>query len=259
MMGGSRPRKELVGYIDIWDPQIGGNPKGYGFHDKDVLLVAQAQKRGEEVFWYVAAGPDPPYPNVQLERVLMEGRVFLWMTWGIGATGFEYYCYNIWKHNIRGRERWPKVPWNSYGWGKTNADGMLFYPGPGGRPVSSMRFETIRDGIEDWETLYILRDCRDALAKAKPGMKKLLAEADELLDPKPVVYRSFTDFTKDPAVLLRRRERAGDLVTKIIAIVGHDAYRKTSTLRREAVKKLQQKMLRERHLRARRELGLDEK
>jgi hypothetical protein len=53
--------------------------------------------------------------------------------------------------------RWPEKPFAPRGWGATNGDGMLFYPGPDG-PFSSVRFENIRDGIEDWEGHLALRD-----------------------------------------------------------------------------------------------------
>jgi hypothetical protein len=74
MIGGSFPRKELAGYIDVYDPLIGGGSKTYSLKEANTGLIAEAQKRGEEFYWYVAAGPAYPYPNVQVEYPLSDAR-----------------------------------------------------------------------------------------------------------------------------------------------------------------------------------------
>ena len=79
------------------------------------------------------------------------------------------------------------------------------------------------------------------------------------MKPKPTIYRSFTDFTFDPAVLLKRRRQAGDLITQIKAAVGEAAYAKVAAERKAAERKLRQEMLRKRHLAARKALGLDKR
>jgi len=222
MIGGSFPRPELDGVIDVFDPQIDRRTnRVYSLPaDQMAPLIAKAQSRGEKFFWYVAAGPMLPCPNVQMEEPLIAARVLFWITWKFGVTGFEYYCYNIWAHNLpRNGKRWPDVPFSPWGWGNTNGDGMLFYPGPDG-PFSSIRFENIRDGIEDWESHHVLRDYLDALrAKAArdPALAartaSLVAKAEAVLRvPDEVTPYNFTDWTWEPEVLLRARRVLGETI-----------------------------------------------
>ena len=46
-------------------------------------------------------------------------------------------------------------------------DGWLTYPGPNGEPLSSVRFDNLRDGFEDAELLQLLKERgREAQARA---------------------------------------------------------------------------------------------
>ncbi len=255
MIGGSFPRPELEGVIDIFDPQISTDTNNvYSVTAEQVKpLIEKAQARGEKFFWYVAAGPMLPCPNVQMEEPLIASRVLFWMTWKFGVTGFEYYCYNIWDHNLpEDGRRWPEVPFSPWGWGNTNGDGMLFYPGPDG-PFSSVRFENLRDGIEDWESHYVLRDYADALrarvekhpdlrAQAEP----LLKRAEQILAVPDQVCADFTHWTWDPDTLLAARRRLGDTIEEMTRLVPEDEMLAVRKARKEAELARQREMLRER-------------
>ncbi|MBU0606401.1 MAG: DUF4091 domain-containing protein, partial [Armatimonadetes bacterium] len=73
---------------------------------------------------------------------------------------------------------------------KVNGDGWLVYPGPDWTPWPSVRLENIRDGIEDYEYLWLLRE--------RAPKSPLLAVGDD-------ISRDFTHFTKDPQVITDRR------------------------------------------------------
>jgi len=245
MIGGSFPRKELQGVIDIFDPQIDLKANQvYSLPAREMRpLIAAAQARGEKFFWYVAAGPMLPCPNVQMEDPLVAARVLLWMTWKFGVTGLEYYCYNIWKYNLPDKDgrRWPAKPFYPRGWGDTNGDGMLFYPGPDG-PFSSVRFENIRDGIEDWESHRVLADYADALrAKAArdPALRAradaLLVRAQAILEvPGEVCGETFADWTWEPEVLLKARRNLGDTIDAFAKVVAPEELRAATEARRAA-------------------------
>ena len=52
------------------------------------------------------------------------------------------------------RQAVAEPPWGDYG---RNGDGYLLYPGPNG-PLTSLRFEVMRDGVEDYDALRMLED-----------------------------------------------------------------------------------------------------
>jgi len=176
------------------------------------------------------------------------------MTWKYRVTGFEYYCYNIWERNFAAdpAQRYPRVKWKADGWSRgwpSNGDGMLFYPGP----ISSLRFEAIRDGIEDWESHLVLRDAVEALGDRDAAVA---AEAHKLLAVGDDIVAGFKAYTHDPDLLLARREALGDAIARCIAVIGPDALERVAKARvaREAARR--RTMLRERHLAACKKLGV---
>mgnify|MGYP000224062301 CR=1 FL=1 len=252
MIGGSFPRPELEGIIDIFDPQIdvGKGNQVYSVNAQDIQpLIAKAQGRGEKFFWYVAAGPMLPCPNVQMEEPLIASRVLFWLTWKFGVTGFEYYCYNIWTHNFPDKDgrRWPDKPFHPRGWGDTNGDGMLFYPGPDG-PFSSVRFENIRDGIEDWESHYVLRDYVEAcLRRPSSRPEPLLAKAQALLKvPDEVTKLDFVSWTWEPEVLLKAHRELGDTIEALAKLIPEEEMLKVRAARKQAEAERQRAMLKAR-------------
>jgi len=279
IVGGAAPNPQGIGYVDVWDPEIDVwpgqkwvdaagrevNPKTHKGPKRRVdrytaaearKIVEACQGRGEKFFWYVAAGPTAPYPNIQLEYPLIAARSYIWMSWKYRATGFEYYCYNLWGNNYRRGARWPEVPWDVRGFKQYNCDGILFYPGPGGVPCSSVRLEAIRDGIEDWESFYILRDYADALAglaAARPENKsltaaerKLLAEARKMIDVPDDVVTSVTIWSQDPARMLAARRDLARLIVAIKKIVPAREYRRLRDGRQAAQHKRERDMLKKR-------------
>jgi len=86
-----------------------------------------------------------------------------WQSWKYAITGFEYWWFNWWEPNIglsKEEPPWPegsREEWNSRSFEWANGDGLLVYPGPRGEPLPSIRLSVIRDAIEDWEALFILR------------------------------------------------------------------------------------------------------
>jgi len=255
MIGGSFPRPELEGVIDVFDPQIDVESNEVYSLPADRMrpLIEQAKEKGEKFVWYVAAGPMLPCPNVQMEEPLIASRVLFWLAWKFGVTGFEYYCYNIWRHNLpQDGRRWPEAPFSPRGWGDTNGDGMLFYPGPEG-PFSSVRFENIRDGIEDWESHRVLGDYVAALrgkAARDPGLAaevgELLARAERVLSVPDEVARDFVNWTWEPDVLLAARRELGDTIQEMTGFVSEEEMLAARQARRAAERERRREMLRQR-------------
>ncbi len=111
-------------------------------------------------------------------------------TYRYRISGFEYWGLNQWGENT-GRRDWAnftrddtRTTWQrtKWPWG----DGWLMYPGDRGEPLSSVRFENLRDGFEDAELLLLLESL---------GGK---AEADRIAGS---VAGSLTGYAQDPQAL----------------------------------------------------------
>jgi hypothetical protein len=218
MVGGSKPREELIGYVDVWDPITFGGTT-YNF---DPESVRPAVQRGEEVFWYTCVGPRAPFANIYNDHPLTAIRALWWQAWKYGVTGFEYWWFNWWRPNLalsRGKNPWPlgnRTAWNSRSYDWANGDGLLVYPGPAGRPLASLRLTVVRDAIEDWEALFLLqRAVEKAAAEAASSNAEPTRAARELLRVPPEVTADLTHWSQDPQVYLAARHKAYRLLSEM--------------------------------------------
>lgn len=226
IMAGIAPCEELYGYIDVWDPiMVAEGEMGWNRFIPEVCRLRQ--KAGDEVMWYVAASPSYPYPNVQMDSPLVDARILFWMTWKYGVTGFEYYYINIWGKNVEGVDgkKWPEVDWDTYSFvserNAYNGDGMLIYPGPERRPCSSVRLENIRDGIEDYECFWLLKEGLDRLIKtgAAERYQKVIEETRQILEIENDIVEDMREFTREPQPIIAARDRLSSQIEKIDRIL----------------------------------------
>jgi hypothetical protein len=126
-------------------------------------------------------------------------------SWQYKVTGVLYWGLNYWI-SWGAPVTEPKFPageWKSsttYDSAGLLGDGYSIYPGPtADHPLSSIRLETMRDGIEDYEYLYRLAE----LSRGKAVPK----EVAELLAVPPSISKSLTEYTADPAAYRAFRER----------------------------------------------------
>lgn len=117
------------------------------------------RKSGKQIIWAVCVWPHE-HPNLFIEYPALDARIIGWLTYRYRISGFEYWGLNQWGPSTGNlewadfegggtRTRWQR---SQFPWG----DGWLMYPGPGGTPLSSVRFENLRDGFEDAELLLAL-------------------------------------------------------------------------------------------------------
>ena len=93
-----------------------------------------------------------------------------------------------------------------------NGDGFLMYPSPKG-PVSSIRLEAIRDGVEDYDYLVLYWNLLEALKK-KGGNAALIEKATKEGNLKALVP-DLVSYTRDPNVLLAKREALGRVIAEM--------------------------------------------
>ncbi|MGQ9455101.1 MAG: glycoside hydrolase domain-containing protein [Armatimonadota bacterium] len=217
------PNPHLKGYVDIWVPLTA---------NWDLESHREYTKAGDEVWWYVCCHPFHPWPNFFIDYPTIDQRIIWWMNWKYQVPGFLYYAINLWDANyklegvtehpdtearqaIAEGKRWPEVPWNPFSCASFSGDGQLIYPGPGGKPYSSMRFEAIRDGIDDYEYFYQLNRLVDKAAKAGNVDRALLAKARKLLSVRDDVVTSTTKYTFDPERLYSARAEVAEMIEKL--------------------------------------------
>lgn len=152
----------LSKYIDIFCP------KSYCWKDSNIYSEFQKanypsfydrmkafKEAGNRIWWYVCWEPGDPYCNVYVDEVGVNHRVLFWQQYMYGAEGFLYWAATWW---LRTDDPWTDMAtvkdlsYDVFG------DGSLLYNGNKvgiDGAVASIRTETIRDGIEDFELLKI--------------------------------------------------------------------------------------------------------
>ncbi|HHX38900.1 MAG TPA: DUF4091 domain-containing protein [Armatimonadetes bacterium] len=211
---------ELVGSVDIWCPVTSS-------YDPERARGRQAQ--GEKIWWYVCTGPKAPYCTLFIDHPGIEMRMWLWQTVKYNVEGILVWTSNYWTSNAAYPPPAIQNPWedamgyiSGYDyqpgqigyWG--NGDGRFIYPpnrDPANDkrkhltgPVDSCRWEMLREGIEDYEYFYLLREAI-AQARARGASARTLAAAEKLLQVPPEVCVDMTTFTLDPAPLYAHREK----------------------------------------------------
>lgn len=215
------PAKLLEGSVDTW--VVGPNLFNYG-------PVAERQAAGNELWLYLSASVKRPYVNLYIDYTALENRLITWYCWKYGATGLLYWGINEWASNnrpwspspdvnkeIEAGRRWPDVPWNTWTYLDVNGEAQLIYPGRNGEFWSSVRMEILRDAIEDYDYLALLAAARKRLASSNvPRAKALIAHADELLTIGPPLASDLSEATKDPHLLLQRRNAIAEHLEQML-------------------------------------------
>lgn len=214
----------LVGLVDIWCPLSAR---------LDSDFYAKRIEAGDTLWTYVCCGPKPPHANFFVDEPATDHRVLFWQTWQHGATGLLYWCLTIWDGlptPSQGQPCFPEAPIHlkdhtTYKSFQTNGDGLLVYPGPDREPIPSIRLEVIRDGIEDYEYLALLARLiqkAEALPEARGPGPELLDEGRALLGVPESISRTLTDYTKDSHVIIDRRRQVGDMIERLVELLGEE-------------------------------------
>lgn len=166
--------------------------------------VLEQIAKGYEVWWYVKHTPPRPYANFFIDFAGVEHRILFWQTWALGIKGAHYWNVNYTEPGAN-----PMV--SQLDVTPANGDGFLLYPGPSG-PVNSIRWEIIRDGIEDYDYLVTFRELMKRAEQANNAA--LLQKARAAYNLKDVVPDLVT-YPRDPNVLLAKREAIGKAIVEL--------------------------------------------
>ena len=150
--------------VDTWCPKFDNFST-----EEDRALAAERQAAGDHMWWYGCLSPTNPYPAYHVDDNLVGSRIVNWMMMDYGIEGNLYWSVNIYSYYDKSalsyvyRDVWK----NPLAFPDANGDGYLLYPGYKygyDGPIPTLRLENIRDGLEDYESLYLLRSLTEELA-----------------------------------------------------------------------------------------------
>ncbi|GEM_PF-6302636 len=158
----TRYNKDLVGLVDVWDAIINAEVINWGAPGPEPYR--EEMKLGRRVINCVTVTSDQESsPNIFIHHSAMNARIWPWVTFALDQQGIEYWQTRATEGVVTPRKFGPGC------WG----DGSLFYKGvpadlgiPEEIPLPSLRLKAVRDGIEDFELLALLRAKNPALARA---------------------------------------------------------------------------------------------
>ena len=212
----------LYGKSHIWVP--GGLPEASPNDATNKALLEGWKPFSPERWWYICCGPTHPYPNFFADYPAVDARVVFWLTWKYAKTGFLY-----WGVEYHGdpKEMTSDGPTEKYALGPANmgnGDGTLCYWGPNQEFYPSIRLNSIRDGIEDYEYCVLARKLADD-AQKRGKAPQLVARTRKLLEVDERVLK-LTDgspnfaYSLDPANLLRARGELSECILALQAALG---------------------------------------
>ncbi|WP_163506594.1 discoidin domain-containing protein [Fodinicola acaciae] len=130
--------------------------------DKENFLVPNLMIANDHPDYYAGAGkpfwlytaniPTGSYLNRFIDQPVYAQREMMWYAYTLGATGYLHWAYDAWDYAIDDED--------------TKGDGWIVKADTAHKTIKpTIRLESLRDGIEDWELLKIVGQAKPALAK----------------------------------------------------------------------------------------------
>jgi hypothetical protein len=181
---------EYLGKLDIYVPKLSHLNLWYPRFE-------QVQREGGELWFYTCCHPVGRYPNRFLDQSLLKVRVLHWINYLYDMDGYLHWGLN----HFAGDNPYTQEAISK---GLPLGDRAIVYPGEKGL-LGSLRFSAMRDGLQDFEYLWVLEN---ELSK----IKKKAGQEAFWLDPRQrslelcrrVVW-SFYEYTRNPDVMLNTR------------------------------------------------------
>lgn len=221
-----QPSGDFDAHVNVWCPVS---------HNYDHEAAEARQAHGERFWWYVCTGPKAPYCTLFIDHPATELRVWHWQTWQRDIVGTLVWTSNYWTSSAA----YPDEPQNPYEdpmgyvsgystpkgtkafWG--NGDGRFIYPPLAAAtpsttpvlepPVTSIRWEMLREGVEDYEYLYMLRELLKEKVKDLPEAKR--SEFQGLLEVPESITKDMTTFTTHPSPIYERRREIAEAIEEL--------------------------------------------
>ena len=177
--------------LEIWVPKLDHLAT---WHD----VYKRAQSQGCELWFYtVGIHQKGSHPNKTVDVPLIESRILHWLNYRFGLKGYLHWGFN----------RWTDDPFGAPG--RHRGDGWHVYPKKNGL-INSLRWEQMRNGIQDYEYLWMLEN-------RIQQMKNALGEHLSMIEPsrRPVeiasqIVKTINAYNKDPNALYTTKKQIID-------------------------------------------------
>jgi hypothetical protein len=184
----------LFGNIEIAVPKLDHLDAGYG-------IYRNQQLKGNELWFYtVGIYQASLYPNKTIDMPLIDSRILHWINYRYDLPGYLHWGWN----------QWDGDPFEDVG--MHVGDAWHVYPAKDG-VLNSLRWEEMRNGIQDYECFKILENkvlaLKDSLGSRfswiDPGQR-----GKEIISQ---VVMGFKEHSDDPAILARAKK---DVIQEIL-------------------------------------------
>jgi len=191
--------------MDIWCPLTPS-------YVENLETIQKGRELGKKSWWYVCCGPgNSDDLNFFCQFPAIRSRLLMGVaTWKYKPDGFLYYRLSGWPKYDGPINEGPITNWKPYF--VPDGDGELICPGPNG-PLSTLQFENLRDGIEDYEYYWVLNDLIRRAQEAGLSVENesaLLGVPGDLLE-------SITVYSEDPSRLRTQRQRIAEAIVGLKA------------------------------------------
>ena len=215
-------------YSSTWhhQPAWDGDITVWGFGHYGIVpadKIRELQRHGATIWWTTDGQMCTDTPYCAIERLLphycFKYGAEAYEFWGIDWLTYDPYTFGWHRYNLHNFGPDNPKTWVRY----PNGDGFLAYPGGPIKhdgPVSSLRLEQAREGVEDYEYLYLLRErLQQAKQAGKPTetAAKALDRARALVAMPCAIGRYSTKILPDPDAVFEVKEDVARAIESLVS------------------------------------------
>jgi len=174
------PTQGLLSFVSTWAPT-----------PVDFNSTASYQPGSGSIWWTLDSTCADPYPSILPNSTGLQTRMIGWLAW---------------KYNIGG------IIFSGSG----ESGLSLFYPSESSKPQPSIRLQQLRDAMDDWQYLIMLKDLSDKVAKNNTYKSADdLAKALKLLSVPSEMVESISSYCSDPEEMEEYRTALGETIESL--------------------------------------------
>ena len=180
--------------LEPYSSEISFNYSATGIASGDLIKKRRADGKITTFYTYY----EPHHPNTNTVSPLIGSRTLPWISAQHDLDGYLRWTYNS----------WPADVFNKPSYRYTQGDEYIVYPGEKG-PLSSLRWEQFRNGVEDFELIKQLREqagSENTILKA--ALKMVNADASPSNE-------EFTSLLQARKMIIEELERFGDVTVSL--------------------------------------------